>query len=403
MEYKRILVDLFKAYYDARKHKRRTISAIAFELNYEVNLFKLGRELADGSYEIGRSICFICFKPLQREIFAADFRDRIIHHLVYNYIYRIFERLFINDSYSCQAGKGTSYGIKRVDHFIRSCSKNYKQDCYVLKLDIKGYFMSIDKNILYRKLETKINNSKENKKFDRLWLLALIHKIIFHDPTKKCVIKGVKTDWSGLPRSKSLFGAPINKGLPIGNLTSQLFGNIYLDDFDHFIKHQLGCQYYGRYVDAMVIVHSDKEYWKSVIPIIRKYLKDELSLDLHPKKIYLQHFKKGVPFLGAIIKPYRMYIRNGTKGNLYNNIQYWNGILKESREKFPEEHQEKFMASLNSRLGMVGNFQTYKLRRKILTDHLSPDFKKFIHIADDCRKIIANDCGIITANKVKNI
>jgi len=111
-------------------------------MNYEQKLLDLGRELVNGTYKISPSICFISFKPLQREIFAADFRDRIVHHLIYNYISPIFERSFINDSYSCRLGRGTSYGIKRLNHFIRSCSENYKKDCYILKLDIKGYFMS---------------------------------------------------------------------------------------------------------------------------------------------------------------------------------------------------------------------------------------------------------------------
>ena len=145
MDDRKILLDLFKAYYSTRSNKRGTRSAITFEMNYEKNLLQLGREIAAGTYAIGRSICFICFKPLQREIFAADFRDRIIHHLIYNYINPIFERSFLNDSYSCRVGKGTSYGIKRLDYFIRSCSRNYTRDCYILKLDIKGYFMSIDK------------------------------------------------------------------------------------------------------------------------------------------------------------------------------------------------------------------------------------------------------------------
>jgi len=390
MNSKRILHDLFQAYYEARKNKRKSISALTFEMNYESNLLELGREIETGEYKIGTSICFISFKPLQREIFAADFRDRIIHHLIYSYISPIFEHSFIDDSYSCRIGKGTSRGIQRVDHFIRSCSQNYTQDCYILKLDIKGYFMSIDKTILYQKIERKLNSLNENNKFDSVWLLTLIHKIIFHDPTKNCIIKGKKEDWRGLPKSKSLFGAEINKGLPIGNLTSQLFGNVYLDDFDHFVKYKLGCKYYGRYVDDIVIIHSDKEYLKSVIPVIKKYLKDEYFLELHPKKIYFQHFRKGVSFLGTVIKPYRIYICHRTKGNFYKNIQYWNKLLKESKGELSAEMQRNFLASINSYLGMMIHFNTYKLRKKMLTEHLLPDFGKYIHISDDYGRIIVN-------------
>lgn len=244
-----LLQDLFQAYYDARKNKRSTINALAFEIDYESKLFELYQEIKSGKYEIGRSICFISFEPVQREVFAADFRDRIVHHLIFNYISPIFERLFINDSYSCRSGKGTSYGIKRADHFIRSCSQNYKKDCWILKMDIKGYFMSMDRHIVLEKVEKTLNRFKPEIKFDLNLVLCLIRKVVFHDPTKNCVIRGTKDDWKGLPKSKSLFFAGKNKGFPIGNLTSQLFGNIYLNDLDYFVKYKLGFKYYGRYVD----------------------------------------------------------------------------------------------------------------------------------------------------------
>ena len=146
------LKELFQAYYDARKNKRKTVNALQFEIDYESKIIKLYQELINEKYKIGPSICFISFKPVQREIFAADFRDRIVHHLIYNYINSCFEKTFINDTYSCRPNKGTSYGIKRVNYFIRSCSQNYKRDCYILKLDIKGYFMAIDKKILWDKI-----------------------------------------------------------------------------------------------------------------------------------------------------------------------------------------------------------------------------------------------------------
>lgn len=287
MDSKNLLCSLFQAYYDARKNKRRTINALAFEIDFERKLFELYEEIKKRKYKVSPSICFISFKPVQREIFAADFRDRIIHHLIYNYISPIFERLFINDSYSCRVGRGTSCGVRRLDHFIRSCSQNYKQDCYILKLDIKGYFMAMDRSILYQKIEKTLNRFREEANFDADLILYLIRQVIFHDPTKNCRIKGTWKDWQGLPKSKSLFWAGENKGLPIGNLTSQLFGNVYLNDFDHFIKHKLGCKHYGCYVDDLVIVHPDKEYLKSIVPILKKYLQDELLLEVHPKKVYL--------------------------------------------------------------------------------------------------------------------
>lgn len=386
-----LLYDLFQAYYDARKNKRSTINALKFEMYYERNLFELYEEIKSEKYEVSRSICFISFNPVQREIFAGDFRDRIVHHLIYNYISPFFERLFINDSYSCRVGKGTSYGIKRLDHFIRSCSRNYTEDCYILKLDIKGYFMSIDHSILYQKVEKTVNRFQDIADFDTDLVLRLIRKIIFHDHIKNCIVKGKREDWTGLPKSKSLFYAGKNKGLPIGNLTSQLFGNVYLNDFDHFIKHQTGCKYYGRYVDDFVIVYSDKEYLKSIIPILREYLQIHLLLELHPKKIYLQHFSKGVDWLGVAIKPYRIYIRNRTKGSFYKKVQYWNNFIMEKRRlyaKFTKEDTDQFLSSMNSYLGIMANHNTYKLRKRILRQNLSGYLLNDFYISNNYSKLV---------------
>ncbi|MBU4205081.1 reverse transcriptase/maturase family protein [Patescibacteria group bacterium] len=384
---RQLLYDLFQAYYDARKNKRSTINVLAFEIDYESKLFELYEEIKSEKYEISPSICFISFKPTKREIFAAGFRDRIVHHLIYNYINPYFERLFINDTYSCRVGRGTSCGIKRTDRFIRSCSDNYKKDCYILKLDIKGYFMSMDKHILYKKVEETLDRFRETTDFDVDFILRLIRKIIFHDHTKNCRTKGKREDWQGLPKSKSLFYAGENKGLPIGNLTSQLFGNIYLNDFDHFIKNKLFCRYYCRYVDDLVIVYQNKKSTRFLIPILRDYLKRNFLLEIHPNKIYLQHFSKGVAFLGTIIKPYRTYIRNQIKGNFYKKIQYWYKFLLEKRRKLSKDEFGKFLASVNSYLGMMKHYNTYKLRKKMLVKCLLPRFYPYIYTVGNYDKI----------------
>ena len=408
---KQLLYDLFRAYYGARRNKRSTINALKFEMYYEKNLFELYEEIKNGKYKISRSICFMSFNPVQREISAGDFRDRVVHHLIYNYISPFFERLFINDSYSCRIGKGTSYGIKRLNHFIRSCSCNYTQDCYILKLDIRGYFMSIDRSILYQKVKKTAQRFADVINFDIDLVLQLISKIIFHNSIKNCIVKGKREDWKGLPKSKSLFYAQKNKGLPIGNLTSQLFGNVYLNDFDHFVKYRLGIhsvkccgtaispkaklfngvKYYGRYVDDFVIVHSDKEYLKSIIPMLKEYLQVHLSIDLHPRKIYLQHFSKGVDFLGIAIKPYRIYIRNRTKGSFYKKIQYWNNFLMEKRHlrtKFTKEDTNQFLSCMNSYLGIMANYNTYKLRKKMLRQNLSAYFWNDFYISNHYSKLV---------------
>ena len=379
---------LFQAYEDARRNKRNTLNALAFELNYETKLFSLYEEVMSGRYQIGSSVCFISFNPVKREVFAANFRDRIIHHFIYNYLSPIFERLFINDDYSCRVDKGTSYGIKRADHFIRSCSENYIKDCYILKLDIKGYFMSIDRTLLFEKVKSSVLRFRSEIDVDTDLLLGLIRQVVYNDPTKNCLVRGKRTGWVGLPKSKSLFFAGRDKGLPIGNLTSQLFGNVYLNDFDYFIKCKLGCRYYGRYVDDIIIVHRDKEFLKSVIPVINGYLRDILNLRLHPKKIYLQPYSKGVSFLGAIIKPHRIYTGNKTKGEFFRCVQKWNQCLFNHAGVMSQEEVQKFVASVNSYLGAMKHYRTYKLRKRMLTEVLLKDWVKYIEIDPKYDKVI---------------
>ncbi len=361
--------DLFSAYYDCRRNKRNAKNALKFEVNYESNLLVLYNEIVNKQYNPRPSICFIIKKPLQREVFAADFRDRVVHHLLFNYLSPIFEKVFINDSYSCRKGKGTHYGIKRIDHFIRSCSDNYRKNCYILKLDIKGYFMAIDRKLLFEKVKSQLSKTTGDIKFDMNLVLYLLDKVIFNDPVKNCIINGQKADWDGLPASKTLFHAAAGIGLPIGNLTSQLFGNIYLNQFDHFVKHDLGIRYYGRYVDDFVLIHPDKSYLKSSIIAIREYLKEKLSLVLHPDKIYLQHFSKGVKFLGGVILPHRIYSANRTKGNFYTAILGQNEVV---REQNPDrEAKAGFLRSMNSYLGILKHYKTHKFRKQLLFKYLS--------------------------------
>lgn len=370
---KKLLIDLFQAYYDARSNKRNTLNALNFEMDYEHNIFKLHEEIINGNYKIKPSICFINYKPVQREIFAADFRDRVVHHLVYNYIAPIFDKTFINDSYSCRKGKGTHYGIKRVGKFIRSCSQNYHKDCYILKLDVKGYFMSIHRALLFEIVKGTLYNYQNKANFDLQLVLGLLEQIIFNDPTKNYIMKGRKNDWHGLPPSKSLFHTGEGKGLPIGNLTSQLFSNVYFNQFDHFVKKQLGIKYYGRYVDDFVIVHQNKNYLQQIIPVISNYLQKELMLTLHPKKIYLQHFSKGIQFLGAIIKPYRNYVSSRTKSNFYSTIKNWNTIIK-NEEILTDIQKQEFLCTINSYLGIMNHYKTNNLKNRIMFNNLDQKF-----------------------------
>lgn len=372
-----LLIDLFLAYFNARKNKRNTVSALEFELNYEKEILKLYQELKDGSYKISKSIMFIIFDPVQREIVASSFRDRVVHHLIYNYINPIFEPTFIHDSYSCRKGKGTLYGIKRINKFIKSCSNNYKKEAYILKLDISGYFMSINKEILWNKIKKTLIKNKNKCNFDFSLSLSLIKRVVFHDYTKNHIIRGSKDDWMGLPKSKSLFFAKNNCGLAIGNLTSQLFSNVYLNEFDHFIKRNLKIKYYGRYVDDFILISKEKEKLKRSINHIKKYLKTELGLEINNKKIYLQGFNKGVNFLGAIIKPSRLYVNNKAKNNFYHKIYEVNKITKNNEVKIKKD---MILSSINSYLGIMKHYNTYKLRKKILSTKLDSSFFKFFKI-----------------------
>ncbi len=376
--------ELFEAYSDCRKNKRNTKNALRFEIDYESNLLRLKEEIENGSYCPIRSIAFIVNKPVKREIFAADFRDRVVHHWLINKLNPLFEQLFIQDSYACRVGKGTHYGVQRADRFIKVCSDNYTKDCYVLKLDIEGFFMHINRDILYSKLVKFINQNYLLP--DRDLILGVTRKIVFNNPTKNCIIKGCAKDWHGLPKNKSLFHSPSNCGLPIGNLTSQIFANFYMHGFDKFVTENLGLKCYGRYVDDFIIVHTEKDYLKSLIPQVSTFLLTELRLKLHPNKIYLQHYSKGVKFLGAVIKPNRIYISNRTKGNFYSAIQRQNRIIKD--RKPTKEDKLAFLSSMNSYLGLMKHRKSYRLRRKMLFKHLYSDWFNKAYLSGGLAKFV---------------
>ncbi|MEY3501262.1 MAG: hypothetical protein RL308_2935 [Bacteroidota bacterium] len=370
-------INLFEAYYKARKNKRNTINQLKFEINYEQELFKLYEEIKNKTYKVGKSIAFIINKPVQREIFAASFRDRVVHHLIFNYINSIVEPQFIKNSFSCRKGKGTLYGIHQANEGLKTVSNNYKTDAYLLKLDIKGYFMNINKNLLMQKLRVMIsqeafeqciktstqNKMEEDIDFDTLFYL--INEVVFNNPVLNCSIKGSLSDWDSLPDSKSLFKSKENCGLPIGNLTSQLFSNVYLNDFDHYITKTLGHKYYGRYVDDFYVFLESKEELKQLQKHVGRYLKTYFELHIHPHKIYLQHYAKGMLFLGAYIKPHRMYIGSKTKRKFKYILCVLFKYLEQS-ENISQILAKKIIAVLNSYLGLFSHYHTYKLRHKLI-------------------------------------
>ena len=379
------LSDLFEAYADCRANKRNTMNALSFEVDYERQLIDLCTEINAGTYQPGRSIAFIVEKPVKREIFAADFRDRVVHHLIINKLNPIFEKEFIYDSYACREGRGSHFGIKRLNRFIRKCSLNYTRDCYVLKLDIQGFFMAIDKRILWSMLQNLIIKSYLHR--DKEQLLILCHKILANNPTQNCFIKGRYRNWDYLPNNKSLFYSAPFCGLPIGNLTSQIFANVYMNAFDHYIKHDLGVRYYGRYTDDFVLVHQDQKYLTTLIPRIAQFLKQELGLTLHPRKLYLQHYSKGIQFLGVMIKPNHILIGKRIKGNFFDAITRSNAIA--SSHKPSREEQAAFLCSMNSYLGLMKHYDTYKLRKKMLIKHVFIWWWNLMCCSGGCAKLVA--------------
>ena len=318
----KLLIDLYFAFQCARKHKSKKEYIKVFERNLHNNLVELRDEIYEKRYKPQPSVCFIINDPKKREIFAANFRDRIVHHLYYNYTYDLFNRNFIEDSYSCRKGKGTHYGIHRLEKHIREESENYTKDAYVLKMDIKGYFIHI-----YRPLLLSIVNSTLDKmmfrkdsmthnmycEFIDFELVKHLSKvIILFNPVENCIVRSKRNEWLSLDKSKSLFYCGEGCGLPIGNLTSQLFSNVYLNILDQYIKRVLRCKHYGRYVDDFYVVSKDKEFLKHIVGEIEKFISQSLKLEIQKKKTHIVNIKHGVDFLGAFILPYRTYVSNKT-------------------------------------------------------------------------------------------
>ena len=305
---------LWIAFKEARRGKRRTMDEQAFEINVDENLQALRKDILARTYNPSRSTAHIIHEPVIREIFAAPFRDRVVHHLIYDVVYDFWDRRFIYDSYSCREGKGTLFGIKRLDHHIRSVSLNYAREVYIMKLDIQGYFMSLPRRELYLRALWGLKeqykddlDSREYKMLKYLW-----RQIIFNEPVDGVKRKGRLSDWGLLPANKSLFGQPQGIGIVIGNLTSQLLSNVYLDMLDRFVTFDLGYKHYGRYVDDFYIVVAENELpqLKKDVLAIKEFLAGK-KLTLHPKKQMLYKSSQGVPFLGAIV--HTGYILSGER------------------------------------------------------------------------------------------
>lgn len=343
---------LLNAYYDCRKHKRSTAQALDFEFNLEKNLQSLYEEILSGEYQISRSICFVVTDPKLREVWAGNFRDRIVHHLIYNAIYERFSKNFILDTYSCIPKRGTLFGANRVSAFARKLTRNYSEDAYFLKADIGNYFNSINKDILFEQIKRRVFEP---------WLLELIEKVIYHDPNTNVFKKSSKKLFEALPEYKSLYNAASNKGLPIGNLTSQFFSNIYLNDLDQFVKHVLKCKYYGRYVDDIILLHKDAGYLNWAYGEINKFLRDKLDLWLNHKKKNMNKISRGFDFIGFYIAPGHRHLRRRTVKKSFKAVEKW----EQNENRFEKEELVKFRNTINSYLGMYKHVNGYNIKKEL--------------------------------------
>ena len=361
---------ILEAYLDCRKRKRSTVGATEFELNYVHNLVELMNEVNSRQYRIGKSICFVVRYPRYREVFAGEFRDRIIHHYIALRLEPLFEQIFCDRTYNCRKGKGQLAGVTQLAEDIRDESENYTKDAYVMKVDLKGFFMSIIKSKLARIVDDFIvEYYKGDDEEDLRWICNLV---VMHRPELNCERRSPLWMWNFIPKEKSLFTNGEDRGIAIGNLFAQLFANFLLNTIDW--KIDAVCVRHNRYVDDISFVSKDKKKLLSIIPMLRIEL-GKLGLRLNEKKFYLQHYSKGVQFTGAVIKPDRIYVANHT----INSFAFAVERLRKAAEMGMIDDINKNIASVNSYLGIMSHYNEYATKRRIMAK-LPPKFYEYCYI-----------------------
>lgn len=304
--------NLYEAYKQCRRRKRATNNAMLFEQHLEDNLFALHEVLNGYSYQPEPSVVFMVEKPKRREIFAASFRDRVVHHLLVRHLEPFWERRFIHDSFACRSGKGTHKGVEQLQRFTRKVTSNQVRPAWYLQLDIQGFFMAINRQILFQRLKAKEQDPAV------LWLLRTL---VYHDPVLHCRFRMAKReDFMALPKHKTLFMADQGCGLPIGNLTSQFFANVYLDALDQFVKHDLKVRHYVRYCDDFVLLSEHRAQLQDWHGAIQKFLWEKLRLLLNQKQ-KLRPVADGIDFLGYIVRPDYLLVRRRVIGNFYERLE----------------------------------------------------------------------------------
>ena len=313
--------NIFQAWNEFKKGKRGKKDVQTFEINLEDNLFDLHLRLKSKNYQHGKYKSFYVNDPKKRHIHKACVSDRIVHHLLYKYLYNLFDKNFIYDSYSCRLKKGTHRGVRRLSLFIRKVSKNYTGYCWVLKCDIKKFFATIDQEILLNLLKKKIGDIN---------IIRLLKEI-------------VESFNSGLEKGK---------GIPLGNLTSQIFANIYMNELDQFIKHNLKIKHYLRYADDFVILSENRNYLEGLIFKISDFLESNLKLSLHENKVVISKYTHGIDFLGYIVLPYIILPRTKTRKRMFRKL----------KEKI---NLSNFNQSLQSYLGYFSHANSHDLAKEV--------------------------------------
>jgi retron-type reverse transcriptase len=329
--------NLLAAAYRARRGKRYRPDVATFHFNQEEELLRLREELASRTYQPGAYRAFYINDPKRRLISAAPYRDRVVHHALCRVIEPVFERGFVFNSYANRAGKGTHAALDRATHFARRFP-------YALKCDIEKYFPAIDHAILLERIERKI------KCRDTLWL---IERIVANSNEQEEVVRYFPGDDLFTPIER-------RRGIPIGNLTSQFFANIYLDGLDHFIQERLGHPAYVRFADDFVVFAKRRETLSGLLPELQDYL-DGLRLRLHPTKCHVLPVRAGVPFLGWQVFPDHRRLRRRTGVRFQRKLR--DLTRRHAAGRIP---LDRVRASVMSWIGHLKHGDTHSLRRKLL-------------------------------------
>ena len=294
------LENIFLAWKEFKKGKSKKQDVQEFEFNLEDHLFQLHQELKNKTYQHSSYTAFYVTDPKLRHIHKAGVRDRVLHHAVFRISYSIFDKQFIFDSYSCRLGKGSHRAVRRLKTFCQKVSGNNPTTIMAVKCDVKKFFDSVDHGVL----------------------LQLIRKRIYDENTLWLIERIVKS-----------FRAEIGVGLPIGNVTSQLLANIYLNELDEFAKHTLKIKYYLRYCDDFVLLSKNREELVQTVNEIVHFLHKYLKLSIHPNKVIFRKYHQGIDFLGYVVRPYCITLRTKTKKRILakvseKNLASYLGVLK---------------------------------------------------------------------------